>query len=688
MKSKTSCFNKTIFKKNGTRFWPIWALYLIILFFSMPVSLFLRTRTENTSANDINLATEKLESMLGCISSNLTPLVVFVFAILCAIAVFSYLYNARSCNMIHALPVKRSELFVTNYISGILFLIIPQIITFLLCLFVCVINNVTSVEYLLYWLLYTVGMSFFFYSAAVFCCMLTGHFLAGFACYVLANTVYAILKYLFASLFSTLCYGMMGIIRDFPLPATRDMVLSPVVFLDNKVNISWEYDENTFDIINILLDGGGTIAIYLIPGIILIILAALFYQKRQLECAGDIVSFLWMKPIFRWLIAFCAGTGLAMFFTQLFFFDTRYASAVLILCAIPLSCICFFVAEMLLRKQFKVFRKKGWIEWGICACVTLFILCAIDGDLFRLEKKIPDVDEVSAAMIDCNYDIVLTDPEDIKQLEDIHRTIIESKNAYENYYYDHMLPGSSTQSSNEAAASISEDAEEIPENTGETTEVENRGSSISYVSVSYYLKNGRVITRNYDIPSDRTYLNTADSAAAKIRELQNDSDSYLKYLICDNYEDISFRSGTFSCFEDDLKDISHELTAEETQVLYDAIKKDLSSGNYPYGIGNDNINDGNTYYNDICFEGKIDGPFISIYDVLPAEEGTQLREMSGSSYTSTTSGKTATTVYPSFTITDTCQYTIQALIDLGIIRDQSDLTYMEDYYNLLDEMYQ
>ena len=32
-KSETSCFNKTIFKKNITRFWPIWALYLAILFF-------------------------------------------------------------------------------------------------------------------------------------------------------------------------------------------------------------------------------------------------------------------------------------------------------------------------------------------------------------------------------------------------------------------------------------------------------------------------------------------------------------------------------------------------------------------------------------------------------------------------------------------------------------------------------
>ena len=33
MKSKTSCFNKTIFRKNMTRFWPVWAVYLAYLFF-------------------------------------------------------------------------------------------------------------------------------------------------------------------------------------------------------------------------------------------------------------------------------------------------------------------------------------------------------------------------------------------------------------------------------------------------------------------------------------------------------------------------------------------------------------------------------------------------------------------------------------------------------------------------------
>ena len=163
MKSKTSCFNKAIFRKNMSRFWPcVCAVYLAYLFFHMTVRMFLNTRSYITalSTDTVSPVTSRLTAMLECISGNLEPYVIFFAALVAAITVFSYLFSTRSCHMIHALPVKRSELFVTNYISGFLFLLLPQLITFLLNLIVCILNNISSVEYLLYWLLYTIGMSF------------------------------------------------------------------------------------------------------------------------------------------------------------------------------------------------------------------------------------------------------------------------------------------------------------------------------------------------------------------------------------------------------------------------------------------------------------------------------------------------------------------------------------------------
>ena len=45
MQSKTSCFNKTLFRKHVTRFWPIWAAYFGVWLLILPLGL-LGARTQ------------------------------------------------------------------------------------------------------------------------------------------------------------------------------------------------------------------------------------------------------------------------------------------------------------------------------------------------------------------------------------------------------------------------------------------------------------------------------------------------------------------------------------------------------------------------------------------------------------------------------------------------------------------
>ena len=87
MKSKTSCFNKTIFRKNMTRFWPVWAVYLAYLFFNMTIRMFLNTRNYmNFQQLDSSApsATNRLTTMLECLSGNLEPYVIFFAALVAA----------------------------------------------------------------------------------------------------------------------------------------------------------------------------------------------------------------------------------------------------------------------------------------------------------------------------------------------------------------------------------------------------------------------------------------------------------------------------------------------------------------------------------------------------------------------------------------------------------------------------
>ena len=170
MKSKTSFFNKTIFLKNITHFWPIWLMILVWNLFIMPFMIFNSSlqykMLNNITEQEISIL--RSNDILGIVAVYANPVILFVFSVIAVMAVFSYLYNSRSAYTIHALPVTRKELFITNYVSGLLFLIIPEIVGFLMGTLVSAVCGYTSMNHLLTGMLCAGGLSIIFYSFTVF----------------------------------------------------------------------------------------------------------------------------------------------------------------------------------------------------------------------------------------------------------------------------------------------------------------------------------------------------------------------------------------------------------------------------------------------------------------------------------------------------------------------------------------
>lgn len=150
MKSKTFCFNKTIFKKNMTHFWPLWALYSCYLIVSLPVGLWFDMQYYLLDDSYSQIQRQSC-AINGAMRVAMNPVITFAFAAVMIMAVFSYLYSAKNTNMIHSLPVDRRELFVTNIISAFAFMVVPQILTFIITVFVCIGAHITNIQYILYW---------------------------------------------------------------------------------------------------------------------------------------------------------------------------------------------------------------------------------------------------------------------------------------------------------------------------------------------------------------------------------------------------------------------------------------------------------------------------------------------------------------------------------------------------------
>ena len=123
MQSKTSFFNRTLFRKNLSRYWPLWGFASFVGFLA-PAALLVRV----IQSGETSVAPLRVREIYYYLVADAVPIVSIAYAILCAMAVWSYLYHPRSVSMMHSLPIRREGLFLTNLLSGLAMMAIPYLV--------------------------------------------------------------------------------------------------------------------------------------------------------------------------------------------------------------------------------------------------------------------------------------------------------------------------------------------------------------------------------------------------------------------------------------------------------------------------------------------------------------------------------------------------------------------------------
>lgn len=638
MKSKISCFNKVIFKKNFTHFWPLWVLYSCYMIIILPVAIW-REMSYIYVDEVYNQASRQFLAIRNVLSYALNPFPIFVCAVVTAMAVFSYLYTAKNANMIHSLPVDRRELFTTNFLSGMIFLVIPQIIAFIAAVFVCIGYRITSIEYLFLWLLCTLGMTFFAFSLAVFVAMFTGQLLAVPVYFFIVNYLFVGCLYIATELIRTICYG----VSDAWNPG-KSCILSPMYYLNNNLRCSTITNETTGQINGITVKGGYLIWIYAAAAVVIVVAAYQLYKHRQIETAGDIISIPVIKPVFRWGVAICGGYLLSVFAIDIFL-DQRQnnkAFGILVLGTVILGFICFFGAEMLLQKNFKVFRKKRILEWIGFTVIAVAFLGLFRLDVFGIESKLPKAEEVDRCYISMDYPIVFTDAE-----------------------IDHVI------SLHKQAFSDRKEVEEFLKDSEEYT----------YATFRYFLKDGSTLERNYPVPVAKEYLENPDSLAGEIIGMEQDEEHLKRYTFGRNYQNNDYTSGYMELLDQNGNFDEYRFDEEEMEQILQAVMADIEEGNYGYyqlySLSGDSWEE-NEFYNGISFSFyNKDGVYFDTdeyYDYDYARDGELIIE----------SGRNRGYGSAYICFGKKCTNLIDTLEKLGIINDEWKLYTYAEYEELME----
>ncbi len=426
MRSATSYFNGTLYRKTLARFWPLWGLWGVGWLFLLPLNFLNSWLRYSRQSDPDTLSFIQLDAKN--VPNLLSPgvFLTLFFAILCAMAVFGYLYNSRSACWTHALPMRREALFTTQYLAGLSFLLLPLAVTGVLTAavevsFLPMGSWGAALSALLTWLLAQSGICLFFFSFAAFCAMFTGHILALPAFYFILNCLISGLWALVDALMSEFFYGYWsssGVL-------TVVEYLTPAHALSRAVNYGVGDEGNQ-------LSSPVTVAVYALAGAALFLVSLYVYRRRHVETAGDVVSIPLVRPLFKYGVSFCVGLCFGMFTVVFFNF---YSLTALIPFILLWSAVGYFAAEMLLKKSFRVFR--AWKGAAVMAAVLLALCLGCLADVFGVAGRVPAPGQVTSVevMLDMGYpsdggqtlSAYLDDPNQIQIITALHQAIVDNR---------------------------------------------------------------------------------------------------------------------------------------------------------------------------------------------------------------------------------------------------------------------
>lgn len=441
MKSKTSFFDKTVLRKDLTRFSPLWALYLIggLLFMHL-VSGFLGSYY-NGREHSIATTLDEMIGPLGIFSAS--------YGFLAAQLLFGDLHNTRLCYGIHAFPLRREGWYLTHVVSGLLMGLVPPLVIVLTLM-------PMMGQFWFTGLLCWGGIALhylFFFGLAVFCMMCTGNRFASTAVYGILNFL-SMITHWFAktiyipllpgvrantSVFDRFCPIVELVRRDdyFPINHAEDCPLCQY----QKPGYGMLVDGGTHKYV---FQGLGSDWSYLLilagVGLALLVGALLLYRIRHLERAGDFMAFKPMKPMFLTIYALCVGCVLFYLAYEISGAGTGY-----FFFAIGLL-LGYFTGKMLLERTIRVFKGKNWMGLGILYAAVIFSLLLTWIDPVGISRRIPKAEKVEAVYLYdgrlSDYQInnpdhtrifdelaAISDPEKIETVRQTHRLLLKGHNA-------------------------------------------------------------------------------------------------------------------------------------------------------------------------------------------------------------------------------------------------------------------
>ena len=554
MRSATSFFDKTLFRSQLKHTWPLWLGYTALWLFLVPVALF-----SELSAYQGGYSAADASGLLLNTGVRGGVFISFFFGLFFAMLAFSHLTQSRATNGFHALPVRRETIFLTAYLTGLFCQLSTILVTYLLG------AAVSAPLHLSFWSVTGAAMgsamleAVFFYSFAVLCMVMTGQILAAPVFYFVGNILVPGMEYLLRNFAGNFLYGYSGH-TDVALGFLSPPLYMYTMCTEVAIASIETCESDSYYVTAYALERGSLmiLAAYALAGLVIALIALLLYRTRKSEMTGSTVAFPWATPIFKYGVAFCTAVALGQFLYYFLFGQYRSSGndslPGTILCMVAAGLVGYFVAEMLIRKSFRVFR-AGAKGAAIVALALVLLGVAMSFDLTGYEKHVPDESEIESVYYTFSgmTNVTTDDADTIRRLTAAHQAIVKNRNE-------------------QARIADAWDADTLSQS--DYADIEPFS-----LRLTYYLKDGSQLSRSYSLYLRRSELTAPSSVTARVNALYTCRESVLCRVLGYGYEHLGdtprFLDSYCYYYDDNSGGKDYALTAAQAEQVYAALMQDV-----------------------------------------------------------------------------------------------------------------
>ena len=480
MTAATSTLKKSFFKthfkntilENKKFLFIVSVLHLI----GYPVIAFtIRYYSEHPDNTDENYA----------IASCIALAIAILSGAIIAISIFNYLYKKSTVDMNLSLPLTTRQRFLSEYFAGLTIYIVPAIIGGLIGTVILLTGKHELMEIVKYTIyigsVVIIGM-ILYYSLTVLILSCCGSLFETILSTLLINAMIPASIYLLSyTIISNDSFGL----SSNSLFLNQIFISSPI---GNAAFIIYFFD-------NVNMYGNVNTNLYvhwLIPTLIftvlIVLLSYFLYKKRKAEQVSKPYVYKFIYYAILFFVTFCiisifkVSTGSSAYTAQT---DSTPIDASFFP-AVMCSGIVFFIMEIISNRGFKKFWLSILKFAGTITCIYAVLLLCHATNGFGVNKYVPLESAVDNVIIDFDntstYNLPIRNKHTIHDVVSLHEKVIKEK--YEDKNTSHK---------------------EIPES--ELDQRIKNGALATYnrnnISITYYLKNGSILTREYNVSDEQ-----------------------------------------------------------------------------------------------------------------------------------------------------------------------------------------